>query len=127
MTAIPDPSQRYPLGDEKSVVFLKSIVTNPQIEVGDYSYYHDFDDPLGFERNVRYAFPFIGDSLVIGRFYAIAHGTTFILNGGNHLTDTLSSFPFSIFGGAWAAQSRRLGPTRAGSPSDMMSGSAMRQ
>jgi virginiamycin A acetyltransferase len=55
----PDPTLRYPLGDERSVVFLKSIVTNPQIEVGEYSYYHDFDDPLAFEtRNVRYLFPF---------------------------------------------------------------------
>jgi virginiamycin A acetyltransferase len=114
MTAIPDPLMRYPLGDEKSVVFLKAIVTNPQIEVGDYSYYHDFDDPLGFERNVRYAFPFIGDKLVIGKFCAIAHGAIFILNGGNHLIDTVSSFPFSIFGGEWAAAEPKAWPDKGG-------------
>jgi virginiamycin A acetyltransferase len=83
------------------MVFLKNVVTNPQIEIGDYTYYHDFDDPLGFERNVRYAFPFIGDRLVIGRFCSIASGATFILNGGNHLTETVSSYPFAIFGSGW--------------------------
>ncbi len=83
------------------MVFLKNVVTNPQIEIGDYTCYHDFDDPLGFEKNVRYAFPFIGDRLVIGRFCSIASGATFILNGGNHLTDTVSSYPFAIFGSGW--------------------------
>ena len=83
------------------MVFLKNVVTNPQIEIGDYTYYHDFDEPLGFERNVRYAFPFIGDRLVIGRFCSIASGATFILNGGNHLTETVSSYPFAIFGSGW--------------------------
>jgi virginiamycin A acetyltransferase len=83
------------------MVFLKNVVTNPQIEIGDYTYYHDFDDPLGFERNVCYAFPFIGDRLVIGRFCSIASGATFILNGGNHLTETVSSYPFAIFGSGW--------------------------
>jgi virginiamycin A acetyltransferase len=83
------------------MVFLRSIITNPQIEVGDYTYYHSFEDPLGFERNVRYAFPFIGDKLAIGRFCSIASGATFILNGGNHLIDTVSSYPFGIFGQGW--------------------------
>jgi virginiamycin A acetyltransferase len=83
------------------MVFLKNVVTNPQIEVGDYTYYHSFDDPLSFERNVRYASPFVGDRLVVGRFCSIAHGATFILNGGNHLTQTVSSYPFAIFGQGW--------------------------
>ena len=97
----PDPCARFPIPDQPSMVFLKNVVTNPQIEIGDYTYYHDFDEPLGFERNVRYAFPFIGDRLVIGRFCSIASGATFILNGGNHLTETVSSYPFAIFGSGW--------------------------
>ncbi|MEX2642327.1 MAG: CatB-related O-acetyltransferase [Acetobacterales bacterium] len=98
----PDPSARYPLGPDAGVVFLKNVVDNPQIEVGEYSYYHDFDDPPGFERNVRYLFPFVGDRLVIGRFCAIGAGATFVMNGGNHVTDTVSAYPFGIFGGDWA-------------------------
>lgn len=108
----PAPDTRYPLGDERSVVFLKSIVTNPQIEVGDYTYYHDFDDPLGFERNVRYLFPFENDRLVIGRFCAIAHGATFIMNGGNHRTDGIATYPFGIFGDGWAAAMPESWPDR---------------
>lgn len=107
----PDPRQRYPLGDERSVVFLNTIVSNPQIEIGDYTYYHDFDDPLGFEQNVRYLFPFETDRLVIGRFCAIAHGATFIMNGGNHRTDGLSTYPFGIFGG-WAEAMPESWPSR---------------
>jgi virginiamycin A acetyltransferase len=99
----PDPKSRHPVTGQDSIVFLKNIVSNPQIEVGDYSYYNDFDDPLGFERNVHYAFPFIGDRLVIGRFCSIASGAQFILNGGNHHIATASSYPFGIFGGGWEA------------------------
>lgn len=97
----PDPRGLHPLPSEPSMVFLKNVVTNPQIEVGDYTYYHSFDDPLGFEKNVHYAFPFIGDKLIIGRFCSIASGATFLLNGGNHLTETVSSYPFAIFGQGW--------------------------
>jgi virginiamycin A acetyltransferase len=113
MLTAPDPAARYPLGDERSVVFLKSVVTNPQIEVGDYSYYHDFDDPAAFEtRNVRYLFPFENDRLVIGRFCAIGHGATFIMNGANHRADGLSTYPFGIFGQGWAAAMPANWPTK---------------
>jgi virginiamycin A acetyltransferase len=94
------------------MVFLKNIIKSPQIEVGDYTYYHDFDDPLGFEKNVRFAFPFIGDRLVIGRFCSIASGATFLLNGGNHLTDTVSSYPFAIFGSGWESAMPERWPHR---------------
>lgn len=102
MNGYPDPATRYPLTGESSVAFLKNVVDNPQIEIGDYTYYHDFDDPAGFERNVRYLFHFIGDRLVIGKFCAIASGATFLMNGGNHATEGFSTYPFSIFGDAWA-------------------------
>jgi len=32
----------------------------------------------------------------------IASGATFIMNGGNHLTEAISAYPFAIFGGDWA-------------------------
>lgn len=108
----PDPATRYPLSSERSMVFLKSVVTNPQIEVGDYTYYHDFDDPTGFEGNVRYLFPFIGDRLVIGRFCAIASGATFIMNGGNHRTDGIATYPFGIFGQGWESAMPESWPAR---------------
>lgn len=112
MTMIPDPSTRFPIAGETSVVFLKNVIDDPQIEVGDFTYYHDFDDPTGFERNVRYLFPFIGDRLVIGRFCAIASGATFLMNGGNHAVEGVSTYPFSIFGAAWSKAEPESWPHR---------------
>jgi virginiamycin A acetyltransferase len=97
----PNPATTFPLANYNRLCFLKNIVKNPNITVGDYTYYDDFEDVLNFEKNVRYHFDFIGDQLRIGKFCAIASGVEFILNGGNHLVDALSSYPFSIFGNGW--------------------------
>ncbi len=97
----PNPATLYPLEGYERLCFLKNIVTNPNIIVGDYTYYDDFEDVHNFEKNVRYLFDFSGDKLVIGKFCAIASGVEFILNGGNHLVDAISSYPFAIFGKGW--------------------------
>lgn len=97
----PNPATSFPLANYERLCFLKNIVQNPNIVVGDYTYYDDFEDVRNFEKNVRYHFDFIGDQLRIGKFCAIASGVEFILNGGNHLVDALSSYPFSIFGNGW--------------------------
>lgn len=49
-----------------------------------------------------YHFDFIGDKLIIGKFCAIASGVKFIMNGANHMMDTISAFPFNIMGGDWS-------------------------
>jgi virginiamycin A acetyltransferase len=41
----------HPLPGHERVVFLKPLVTDPRIEVGDYSYYDDPDDPTAFEQD----------------------------------------------------------------------------
>ncbi|MCC2546503.1 CatB-related O-acetyltransferase [Hymenobacter sp. BT175] len=97
----PDPNTLYPLPHHRKLVFLKNLITRPNILVGDYTYYDDFDDPAAFERNVLYHFDFIGDKLIIGNFCALASGVKFIMNGGNHETGPVSTFPFAIFGGGW--------------------------
>lgn len=83
------------------VCFIKNTVTNPNIIVGDYTYYDDPEDSENFERNVLYHFPFIGDKLIIGKFCAIAKGVQFIMNGANHKLSGISTFPFYIFGNGW--------------------------
>lgn len=98
---IPDPKTVFPLTDYKNLCFLKSYINNPNIVVGHYTYYDDFEDVSNFEKNVKYHFDFIGDKLVIGKFCMIASGVTFIMNGGNHLTEATTAYPFAIFGGAW--------------------------
>lgn len=83
------------------VCFIKNTVTNPNIVIGDYTYYDDAEDSENFERNVLYHFPFIGDRLVIGKFCALARGVKFIMNGANHKLSGFSTFPFQIFGNGW--------------------------
>ncbi|WP_184545741.1 CatB-related O-acetyltransferase [Mucilaginibacter sp. FT3.2] len=97
----PDATERYPMPHHQKLVFLKNIITNPNIEVGDFTYYDDFDDPFNFERNVLYHFDFIGDKLAIGKFCAIASGVKFIMNGANHEISPISTYPFAIFGNGW--------------------------
>ncbi len=97
----PDPNEPHPMAGFPQVCFIRNTVQNPNIIVGEYTYYDDPDDAAGFERNVLYHFPFIGDRLIIGRFCAIARGVRFIMNGANHPMDGFSTYPFWIFGGGW--------------------------
>jgi virginiamycin A acetyltransferase len=99
----PDPSTRHPITGAPRTGFLKNFITRPNILVGDYTYY---DDPAGterFEDNVLYHFDFIGDRLVIGRFCSLAAECRFIMNGGNHHTGWITTYPFPVFGGGWEA------------------------
>lgn len=97
----PSPDAKYPMPGQTRLVYLKNIITNPNITVGDYTYYDDFENPENFERNVLYHFDFIGDRLIIGKFCSIASDVTFIMNGGNHRTDWLTNYPFPVFGNGW--------------------------
>lgn len=98
----PNPATKFPLAHYDRLCFLKNIITNPNIEVGDYTYYDDFETVENFEKNVKYHFDFVGDKLIIGKFCMIASDVKFIMNGANHLTDAISTFPFAIFGADWA-------------------------
>ncbi|WP_338359556.1 CatB-related O-acetyltransferase [Yeosuana marina] len=98
---IPNPDRQFPLPDYNKLCFLKNIIKNPNIIVGDFTYYDDFEDVSNFEKNVKYHFDFIGDKLIMGKFCMIASGVTFVMNGGNHLTEATTAYPFAIFGGAW--------------------------
>jgi virginiamycin A acetyltransferase len=95
------PLTTFPLAHYDRLCFLKNVVKNPQIEVGDFTYYDDFVTVANFEKNVRYLFDFTGDRLIIGKFCQIASDVTFIMNGANHLTDSVSTYPFAIFGNGW--------------------------
>jgi len=100
---MPNPVTRFPLANYDRLCFLKNIITNPNIIVGDFTYYDDFEDVMNFEKNVKYHFDFVGDKLIIGKFCMIASDVTFIMNGANHLTDAISTYPFAIFGDGWEA------------------------
>ncbi|HLO56459.1 MAG TPA: CatB-related O-acetyltransferase [Saprospiraceae bacterium] len=97
----PDKVIKYPLKDYDRLCFLRNIVKNPNIIVGDYTYYDDFENVENFEKNVKYHFDFVGDKLIIGKFCMIASDVKFIMNGANHLTNALTTYPFAIFGNGW--------------------------
>lgn len=112
MTA-PNRDQIFPLENYNRLCFLKNIIKKPNIIVGDYTYYDDFDNVENFEKNVKYHFDFIGDKLIIGKFCMIASGVSFIMNGANHLTESISSYPFAIFGSDWGnALDGKVYPTK---------------
>ena len=81
--------------------FIRNTTQNPNIIVGEYTYYDDPEDSENCERNVLSHFPFIGDKLIIGKFCAIARGVKFIMNGANHKLSGISTYPFQIFGNGW--------------------------
>lgn len=97
----PDPRTVHPMALFPQVCFIKNVVSNPNVEIGDYTYYDDPEGAGNFEKNILYHFPFIGDRLIIGKFCAIARGVKFIMNGANHKTSSISTYPFQIFGNGW--------------------------
>ncbi|RZI45695.1 CatB-related O-acetyltransferase [Candidatus Finniella inopinata] len=97
----PDPTTLHPIQGVERTCFLKNIITNPQIIVGDYTYYDDPDSVYNFEKNVLYVFEFMKDKLVIGKFCQIATGVRFLMNTGNHVMGGFSTYPFKVFGQAW--------------------------
>mgnify|MGYP003465547359 FL=1 len=96
-----DPKDKHPMKGFPQICFIKNTVSNPNIIIGDYTYYDDPEDSEDFERNVLYHFPFVGDRLIIGKFCALARGVKFIMNGANHKLDGFSTYPFQIFGNGW--------------------------
>lgn len=94
----------YPRSQGHSTVYLKNVVTNPDIEVGEYTMYDDFvNDPRDFQKNnVLYHYPECNnDKLKIGKFCSIACGAKFIFNAANHALQSLSTYPFPIFFEEW--------------------------
>ena len=93
----------YPHSKDKDTIYLKSIISNPNIIVGDYIMYNDFiREPTDFEKNnVLYQYPINNDKLLIGKFCSIACGAKFIFNSANHTLSSLSTYPFPIFFEEW--------------------------
>lgn len=98
-----NPGKIYPRSGDKETVYLKQVISNPNISVGEFTMYNDFvNDPMQFERNnVLYQYPINHDKLIIGKFCSIACGAKFIFNSANHTLSSLSTYPFPIFFEEW--------------------------
>lgn len=98
-----NPEKIYPRTGDRETVYLKPVVTNPNIQIGEYTMYNDFvHDPRQFEKNnVLYQYPINGDTLRIGKFCSIACGAKFLFASANHTQTSVSTYPFPIFFEEW--------------------------
>ncbi len=96
----------YPRSGDPNTVYIKNVITRPEITAGDFSMYNDHaQDPRDFEKhNVLYQYPANCDQLIIGKFCSIACGAKFLLNSANHALQSLSTYPFPIFFEEWQQQ-----------------------
>lgn len=103
-------SRVYPRPHYGQTVYLKDVITGPNIEVGEYTIYNDFvRDPRDFEKNnVLYHYPVNGDRLVIGRFCSIACGAKFMFTSGNHSMQSLANYTFPIFFDEWGLDAKDI-------------------
>ena len=90
----PNPNTIFPLPNINTLTFVKPTIKNPNIIVGDFTYFADTD----FEKHVTHHYDFIGDKLIIGKFCQIGAGVEFVMNGANHQMNAVSTYPFYIFG-----------------------------
>ena len=100
----------YPRTSDKQTVYLKNVVNNANIEIGDYTMYNDFvQDPIDFQKNnVLYHYPVNQDKLKIGKFCSIACGAKFLFTSGNHTLKSLSTYPFPIFFEEWGLDGKDI-------------------
>ena len=100
----------YPRTGDTQTIYLKNMITDPGIEVGDYTIYHDLiNDPRDFQKNnVLYHYPINGDRLVIGKFCSIACGAKFLFNSANHTMTSLSTYTFPLFYEEWGLKKENV-------------------
>ena len=100
----------YPRTGDKETVYLKNVVTDPSIIIGDFTMYNDFvNDPQEFEKNnVLYHYPINHDKLKIGKFCSIACGAKFLFNSANHTVKSLTTYSFPIFFQEWGLDVRDI-------------------
>lgn len=96
-------NKRYPRSNDNETVYLDQVVSDPNIKVGKYTIYNDFEkNPADFEKNnVLYHYPVNKDRLVIGKFCSIACGAKFLFTSANHAMGSLSNYTFPIFFEEW--------------------------
>ena len=100
---IPDSSRIYPRTGDTQIVYLKNVIGNPNIEIGEFTIYNDFvHDPRDFQKNnVLYHYPINKDRLIIGKFCSIACGARFLFNSANHTMHSLATYTFPLFYEEW--------------------------
>ena len=63
----PDPNVIHPIAGYDKEIYVKPIVKNPNIIVGDFTYIADSE----FESHVTNYYPWSRDKLIIGKFWGV--------------------------------------------------------
>lgn len=89
---LPD-GQSYP-----NTVWLNQVIDHPNISVGDFTYYNDFEPVTDHAARIApYLYPNAPERLTIGKFGQFAHGTRFITASADHPKAWFTSYPFAVF------------------------------
>lgn len=82
----------------RQVVHLNTVIDHPRMEIGDHTYYHNFEELSDYAAFLApYLFPVSPEKLVIGKFCQFAHGVRFITSSANHDMSGFSTYPFGNF------------------------------
>lgn len=98
-----DKSVRHPItlpdgSIHANTVWLKTVIDHPNIEVGEYTYYDDFEPVTDYAARIApYLHVGAPERLVIGRFCQFAHGTRFITSSADHPKRWFTTYPFAVF------------------------------
>jgi virginiamycin A acetyltransferase len=95
-------------------IFLKNLISHPNIQIGDYTYFNDFRLPVDDVRQLLmpYMHQAAPEKLIIGKFVQIAHGVQFITSSANHQMDGFSTYPFAVFGEPWISSYEAKWPNK---------------
>ena len=94
-----NPNIIFPIPGYDKETYIKPTIKNPNIIVGEFSYFADKD----FENHVTHFYPWSKDKLIIGKFVQIGYGVEFMMNDCNHQINSISTYPFFSIPG-WDAK-----------------------
>ena len=98
-----DATLRHPLtlpnGETyTNTVWLARVIDHPNIEVGDFTYYNDFEPVTDYAARIApNLYPGAPEKLRIGRFCQFANGTRFITSSADHPKRWFTTYPFAVF------------------------------
>lgn len=98
-----DASARHPIvlpdgSTYPNTVYLSQVIDHPNISVGDFTYYNDFEPVADYAARIApYLHPGAPERLTIGKFCQFAHGTRFITSSADHPKEWFTTYPFAVF------------------------------
>lgn len=89
----------HPNENLKNICYINNIIKNPNIIIGDYTYYNcdgTTKKVENFEKDcVLYHYKEFGDKLIIGKFCSIGENVQFMMNAANHNLNSITTYPFT--------------------------------